>query len=185
MQKSEKEKMLAGEYYIATDEQLSRERKIARLLWNRLNASNDDETELRQELLSKLLPNQGEGLWVEPPFYCDYGSNITVGKKVFFNFNCIILDVAPVTIGDYTLFGPNVQIYTASHPLNWKERSEGLEFGKPINIGSYVWMGGGVIVCPGVTVGDRSVIGAGSVITRDIPADVFAAGNPCKVIRNL
>lgn len=185
MSRSEKEKMLAGEYYIATDEQLSQERRTARLLWNQLNASKDDEVDLRNGLLKKLIPSQGIDLWIEPPFYCDYGTNITAGDKVFFNFNCVVLDVAAVTIGSYTLFGPNVQIYTATHPLEWKERSEGLEYGKPISIGSYVWVGGGAIICPGVTIGDRSVIGAGSVVTKDIPAGVFAAGNPCKVIRNL
>jgi maltose O-acetyltransferase len=110
---------------------------------------------------------------------------MVVGERVFFNFNCIVLDVAPVTIGSRTMFGPNVQVYTASHPLNHIERSAGLEYAKPIVIGEDVWVGGSAVICPGVTIGDRSVIGAGSVVTKDIPADVFAAGNPCKVIRSL
>jgi maltose O-acetyltransferase len=183
--KTEKEKMLAGELYNALDEQLSTERLKARLLIKALNDSREDELEERNRILQELIPDAGEGLWLQPPFYCDYGYNIKVGSKVFFNFNCVILDVTQVTIGDRTLFGPNVQIYTATHPLNHQERASGLEFAKPITIGEDVWVGGSVVICPGVTIGDRSVIGAGSVVTRDIPADVFAAGNPCRVIRNL
>ena len=117
-------------------------------------------------------------------FFCDYGHNIVLGKKCFFNFNCVVLDVCRVTIGDYTLFGPAVQIYTATHPLEAELRRT-REFAKPITIGSDVWIGGGAILCPGVTIGDKTVIGAGSVVTRDIPANVFAAGNPCRVIRPL
>ena len=123
--------------------------------------------------------------WIQPPFYCDYGTNISLGAKVCFNFNCVVLDVMPVTIGDNVLFGPAVQLYTATHPINAAERRTGLELAKPITIGSDVWIGGGTIICPGVTIGDRSVIGAGSVVTRSIPADVTAAGNPCRVIRSL
>lgn len=183
--KSEKEKMLAGELYDALDPQLSEERTKARLLLKELNDSREDHVELRNQILKKLIPNAGEGLWLQPPFYCDYGYNIKVGDRVFFNFNCVVLDVAPVTIGSRTLLGPNVQIYTATHPLDHKVRATGLEFAKPITIGEDVWVGGGVVICPGVNIGDRSVIGAGSVVTRDIPADVFAAGNPCRVIRPL
>lgn len=127
----------------------------------------------------------GENVWIEPPFFCDYGQNIRVGANVFFNFNCVVLDVAPVEIGDNVLFGPNVQIYTATHPIDAATRRSGLEFGKPIRIGSDVWVGGSAIFNPGVTVGSRTVIGAGSVVTRDLPDDVFAAGNPCRVIRSL
>lgn len=183
--KTEKEKMLNGELYDATDPQLSEERRRARLLFKQLNDSKDDETELRTRLLSELIGKAGEGLWIEPPFYCDYGSNIVTGKKVFFNFNCTILDVMQVTIGDQVLFGPQCQIYTATHPVDWQERAGGLEYAKPVTIGSYVWVGGGSIICPGVTIGERTIIGAGSVVTKDIPADVFAAGNPCRVIRSL
>jgi maltose O-acetyltransferase len=183
--KSEKDKMLAGELYDPTDPGLCAERRRARLLLQRLNASRDDEGGLRKQLLTELIGSAGEGLWIEPPFYCDYGSNITVGDRVFFNFNCVILDVAPVTIGSNVLLGPNVQIYTATHPLDWEVRARWLESAEPIGIGSDVWVGGGAIFNPGVTIGERSVIGAGSVVTRDIPADVFAAGNPCRVIRRL
>lgn len=183
--KTEKEKMLACELYDPLDKQLSDERRKARLLTEQLNQSGDDEEELRKKILAELIPDAGEGLWLQPPFYCDYGSNMKLGKKVFFNFNCVVLDVAQVAIGDYVLFAPNVQVYTATHPMDWKVRAGGLEFAKPITIGSHVWVGGGAIICPGVTIGERTVIGAGSVVTKDIPSDVFAAGNPCRVIRKL
>lgn len=177
--------MLAGELYDALDKELSDERLRTRLLIKKLNDSSEDEIEARNRILKELIPNSGPGLWLQPPFYCDYGSNILIGEKVFFNFNCVVLDVTFVTIGSRTLFGPNVQIYTATHPVDFKVRASGLEYAKPIKIGADVWLGGSVVVCPGVTIGDRTVIGAGSVVTKDIPADVFAAGNPCRVIRNL
>jgi maltose O-acetyltransferase len=183
--KTEKEKMLAGELYNALDKQLSDDRLKARLLIKELNDSREDQSEERSRILKALIPSAGADFWLQPPFYCDYGSNIKIGDKVFFNFNCVVLDVAPVTIGSRTLFGPNVQIYTATHPLNHTERASGLEYAKPISIGEDVWIGGSAVICPGVNIGDRSVIGAGSVVTKDIPADVFAAGNPCKVIRSL
>lgn len=182
--KTEKEKMLSGKLYDALDPQLTDERIKARLLIKALNESREDEPEKRTEILKQLIPHAGAGLWLQPPFYCDYGYNIKLGERVFFNFNCVVLDVMPVTIGSRTLFGPNVQIYTAMHPMDHKERATGLEFAKPITIGEDVWIGGSVVICPGVTIGDRSVIGAGSVVTKDIPADVVAAGNPCKVIRS-
>lgn len=183
--KTEKEKMLSGELYDALDKELSDERTKARLLLKQLNESREDAPEERSRILNELLPHAGAGLWIQPPFYCDYGSNIEMGEKVFFNFNCVVLDVAPVKIGSRTLFGPQVQIYTATHPMQYKKRASGLEAGKPITIGDDVWIGGNVVLCPGVTIGDRSVIGAGSVVTKSIPSDVFAAGNPCRVIRAL
>jgi maltose O-acetyltransferase len=181
--KSEKEKMLAGELYNPLDKELSIERNKTRLLFKELNDTNDSEGKKRKQILKQLIPSSSGKVWIEPPFYCDYGSNITIGKKVFLNFNCVILDVVPVTIGSRTMIGPNVQIYTATHPMNHKERAAGLESGKPIHIGEDVWVGGSAVICPGVRIGDRSVVGAGSVVTKDIPSDVFAAGNPCKVIR--
>ena len=177
--------MLAGELYDPLDQQLSDERLQARLLIKALNNTSEDQPEERQYILKQLIPNAGAGLWLQPPFYCDYGGNITIGEKVFFNFNCVVLDVAQVTIGHRTMFGPNVQVYTATHPLHFKERSSGLELGKPIVIGDDVWIGGSAVICPGVTIGDRSVIGAGSVVIKDVPPDVFAAGNPCRVIRTI
>lgn len=182
---TEREKMLAGQWYNAQDEELQMLRRRARLTMQALNACRDDATAERIALLQQLLPNAGSGLWVEPPFYCDYGEHIVLGSDVFFNFNCVVLDVARVTIGDNVLFGPNVQLYTATHPLDAQQRRSGLEAGHPITIGNDCWIGGSVIINPGVTVGERSVIGAGSVITKDIPADVFAAGNPCRIIRCL
>ena len=182
---TEKEKMLRGELYNASDAELIKERRNARLLLKQLNDSRDDETALRQQVLKQLIPSQGSNFWIEPPFFCDYGNNITVGDKVFLNFNCTILDVMQVSIGNNVLIGPSVQIYTAMHPTNWEVRAGGLEFAKPVTIADDVWIGGAVVICPGVSIGARSIIGAGSVITRDIPDDVFAAGNPCRVVKDL
>lgn len=183
--KTEKEKMIDGELYNALDEQLSNDRTKTRLLLQKLNNANADDNDTMSEALQGLIPNAGKELWIQPPFYCDYGYNIETGDKVFFNFNCVVLDVTKVTIGSRTMFGPNVQIYTATHPINAEERAGGLEYAKPIVIGDDVWVGGSVVICPGVTIGNRSILGAGSVVTKDIPDDVFAAGNPCKVIRSL
>lgn len=183
--KTEKQKMLSGELYNATDPELVSERLRARLLLKELNDSGEDEDLKRRDTIRKLIPGAGPDLWLQPPFYCDYGSNITTGENVFFNFNCVILDVMPVRIGSRTLLGPNVQIYTATHPMDYRKRASGLEYAKPVTIGDDVWVGGGAIICPGVTIGDRTVLGAGSVVTRDVPSDVFAAGNPCREIRDL
>ncbi len=177
--------MLAGEPYDPLDPQLAAERRRARLLFKALNDTRDDQQEERARLVKELIPGAGAGVWIEPPFYCDYGTNITLGDKVFFNFNCVVLDVAPVRIGSGTLFGPAAQIYAATHPLSAAERRTGLEYGRGVEIGDDVWVGGGAIICPGVRVGARAVVGAGSVVTRDIPAGVFAAGNPCRVIREV
>ena len=182
--KSEKAKMLAGELYHALDPELAGERQRARELCQRLNQLPPGDADSRTRLLAELRGAPTD-VWLEPPFYCDYGRNIRVGTKVFFNFNCVVLDVMPVTIGSHTLFGPAVQIYTAMHPLDAGERRRGLEFAKPVTIGADVWVGGGAIICPGVTIGDGAVIGAGSVVTRDVPAGVVAAGNPCRVIRTV
>ncbi len=182
--KTEKAKMLAGELYDPLDPELSRERRRCRELCRHLNESREDEPEERRRILSELLGYPTDA-WIQPPFYCDYGVNIALGTKVAFNFNCVVLDVMRVEIGSHAHFGPAVQIYTAMHPIRAVERRQGMEFAKPVSIGSDVWVGGGAIICPGATVGDRSVIGAGSVVTRAIPADVFAAGNPCRVIRSL
>jgi maltose O-acetyltransferase len=183
--RSEKEKMLGGELYDPLDAELSAERRRARLLFKALNDTRDDQQEERARLIKELIPRAGEGVWIEPPFYCDYGTNITLGERVFFNFNCVVLDVAHVLVGSRVLFGPAVQIYAATHPLSAAERRTGLEAGRPVEVGDDVWVGGGAIICPGVRVGARTVIGAGSVVTRDIPEGVFAAGNPCRVIREV
>ena len=182
---SEKEKMLSGALYNALDPQLCADRKRARRVFEAYNQTSCDQAAVRERLLRELIPAAGADITIEPPFYCDYGSNITLGERIFFNFNCVILDVAPVRIGSGVLFGPGVQVYAATHPLSAKERRSGLEAGLPVAIGDEVWIGGGAIVCPGVSIGARSVIGAGSVVTRDIPEDVLAAGNPCRVIRRI
>ena len=182
--RSEREKMLAGELYDPLDAELARARSRARDLCQDLNATREADNAGRRRILEELFGAGGGSVWMQPPFFCDYGSNIALGKKCFFNFNCVILDVCRVTIGDYVFFGPAVQIYTATHPLDAELRRT-QEFGKPVKIGSDVWIGGGAIVCPGVSIGSRSVIGAGSVVTRDIPPDVLAVGNPCRVIREI
>ena len=138
----------------------------------------------RRRILMELLGAGGENALIQPPFFCDYGFNMLLGDNCYFNFNCVVLDVCPVRVGDNTLFGPGVHIYTAAHPLDAAQRLTH-EFGKPVEIGADVWIGGGVIVCPGVKIGSRSVIGAGSVVTRDMPSGIIAAGNPCRVIREV
>lgn len=182
---TEKEKMLAGELYNSTDPQLIAERRHARDLTRAFNNTSAGDGFQRKQILAELMGTMGKHTMIEPPFYCDYGYNLHLGDRVFMNFNCVILDVVRVEIGSGTMIGPNVQIYTATHPMDYQERAAGLEFGKPIKIGSDVWIGGSVVINPGVTIGDRSVIGSGSVVVRDIPDGVFAAGNPCRVIRLL
>src|SRR5438445_1360567 len=181
---TELQKMLAGELYDPLDPELVRARNRARDLCQDLNATREADQDARRRILRELFGAGGDSVWMQPPFFCDYRSNVHLGERVFFNFNCVVLDVCRVTIGDFTLFGPAVQIYTATHPMNAELRRK-QEFGKPVAIGSDVWVGGGAIICPGVTIGSRAVIGAGSVITRDVPAGVFAAGNPCRVIREI
>ncbi len=181
---TEREKMLAGEPYDPLDPDLVRGRDLARDLCQDLNATRERDQVVRRDILTRLFAQGGDSVWMQPPFFCDYGANIFLGQRVFFNFNCVVLDVCRVTIGDYTLFGPAVQIYTATHPMDAELRRK-QESGKPIEIGSDVWVGGGAILCPGVTVGAKTVIGAGSVVTKSIPAGVFAAGNPCRVIREI
>jgi maltose O-acetyltransferase len=180
----ERQKMLAGELYDPFDHELVAARERARDLCQALNASREADHDGRRQILGELFGTGGDTVWMQPPFFCDYGSNIELGERVFFNFNCTVLDVCRVRIGSFTLFGPAVQIYTAMHPLNAQLRRR-QEFGKPIEIGSDVWVGGAALILPGVRIGSRSVIGAGSVVTRDVPADVFAAGNPCRVIREI
>ncbi|MFO7260518.1 MAG: sugar O-acetyltransferase [bacterium] len=182
--KTEREKMIAGEFYDPLDPELLAARERARDLCRALNATRAGDVEERRRILRELFGKGGESAWVEPPFYCDYGTNIELGERVFFNFNCVVLDVCPVRIGSFTLFGPAVQIYTPLHPFNAELRRRA-EYGKPVEIGDDVWVGGGAIILPGVRIGSRSVIGAGSVVTRDIPEGVFAAGNPCRVIREI
>jgi maltose O-acetyltransferase len=180
--RTEREKMLAGELYDPLDAELVAARTRARQLLWKLNATC--EAEEGRHILRELFGSGGNTVWLQPPFYCDYGTNIHLGDRVYFNFNCVVLDVCEVRIGDRTLFGPAVQIYTAMHPLDAELRKT-CELGKPITIGADVWVGGGAIILPGVTIGDRAVIGAGSVVTKNVPAGVLAVGNPCRVVRAL
>jgi maltose O-acetyltransferase len=182
--RSEKEKMLAGEPYLAFDNELVAERVFALGLLHKFKTSDPTDQELLQKILRELIPYAGSNFTIVPPFHCDYGYNIHCGDNVFFNANCVVLDVVTVKIGSYSLFGPGVQIYTATHPLDAQQRRT-VESAEPITIGEDCWIGGGAIICPGVTIGDRVVIGAGSVVTKDIPSDSLAVGNPARVIRNL
>jgi maltose O-acetyltransferase len=182
--RTEREKMLAGELYDPMDPELVAARERARDLCQALNATREGEQEERRRILRELFGTGGDSVWMQPPFFCDYGANIHLGERVFFNFNCVVLDVCPVRIGDYTLFGPGVQILTPLHPMNAELRRK-QEYGASIEIGADVWVGAGALILPGVRIGDRAVIGAGSIVTRDVPAGVFAAGNPCRVIREI
>ena len=180
---SEKDKMLAGELYRASDPELVRERERCRSLLHAFNTRPSDG-EL-PPVLRELLGRLGSGSFIQPPFACDYGTNISIGEGVFVNFNAVILDPAPVTIGDGAMFGPGVQLLTADHPRDPETRRRLLELARPVSIGSNVWLGAAAIVLPGVSVGGGSIIGAGSVVTRDIPSGVLAVGNPCRVVREL
>jgi maltose O-acetyltransferase len=174
--------MVAGELYDAGDPELVAARRRARELCHELGRLPPGDRDGRRRVLTSLFGTGGAGVSLEPPFWCDYGVNLHVGERVFFNFDCVVLDVCRVDIGAFTQIGPAVQIYTATHPMDAMARRE-RESGRPVTIGSDVWIGGGAIICPGVTIGSRSVIGAGSVVTKDVPEGVFAAGNPARVIR--
>lgn len=177
---SEKQKMLAGELYVATGEELAADARRVAEWMDRYNASITATQKSYPALLREMLAEVGEGAYIRPPFHCDYGYNISLGAGVFLNFNCVILDVVKVAIGDRTQIGPGVQILTADHPRDPAQRRAGLEFGRPIIIGADVWIGGGAIILPGVTIGDGAIVGAGAVVTRDVPAGVTVVGNPAK-----
>ena len=181
---TEWEKMVAGELYDPLDPDLVARRIRARNLCQRLNATAESQPDERKASLQELFGSGGESVWMQPPFFCDYGTNISLGDRVFFNFNCVVLDVCPVRIGSYSMFGPGVQILTPMHPFDAALRRQ-QEFAKPVVIGDDVWVGGGALILPGVRIGSRVVIGAGSVVSRDVPDDTFAAGNPCRVIREI
>ncbi|WP_122466162.1 sugar O-acetyltransferase [Brevundimonas lutea] len=181
MSLTEKQKMLAGDFYDPGDPELTADAWRAKQWMDRYNAAQAVPVEARRALLSELFAGVGRGAVIRPPFFCDYGSNITLGDGVFMNFNCVVLDVATVTIGDQTQIGPAVQIMTADHPRDPEQRRQGLEFGRPIIIGRNVWIGAGAILLPGVTIGDDALIGAGAVVTRDVPAGATALGNPARV----
>ena len=181
---TEKEKMCAGERYDPADETLAGDRRRARAICQQMSQVDPHDAAALRHLLIELLGVEN-GAVINPPFHCDYGYNIELGAKAYFNVNCVVLDVARVVIGRNALFGPAVQIYTAMHPMTVAERRLGLEYGLPVDIGDDVWIGGDAVICPGVSVGSGSVVGAGSVVTRNVPPGVFAAGNPCRVVRKL
>ncbi|MGN6108383.1 MAG: sugar O-acetyltransferase [Kofleriaceae bacterium] len=179
--KSEREKMLAGELYRATEPELVEAARRAHALMAAFNATAGPAG---MEILRQLLGKVGEGVTVRPRFSCDYGTNISIGRGTFVNFDCVFLDCATIELGEDVQVAPGVHLYTAGHPIDPELRRSGLEFALPIRIEDNVWLGGGAIVCPGVTIGKNSVIGAGSVVVRDIPPDVIAVGNPCRVVRS-
>ena len=182
---TEREKMLAGVPYSPLDPELQAAHREAMRLCRRFNTLAEDDTVQQQELLGRLLGKLGEGAEVKQPFQCDYGFNIRLGRRVFINYGAVFLDCNTVTIGGYSMLGPGVHIYSADHPREARLRATGKELARPVRVGRHVWIGGGAILCPGVSIGDRSTIGAGSVVISDIPADVVAAGNPCRVVRSL
>ena len=183
--KSEKEKMLAGQPYLANGSELVGERLFAKELLFQFNNSRPVEVEARNAILQKLFGKTGANFYVEPPFRCDYGYNIEIGDNFYANYNLVILDCASVKIGDNVFIAPNVGIYTAGHPIHSDLRNQELEFALPIEIGNSVWIGGNVVINPGIKIGDNTVIGSGSVVTKNIPPNVVAVGNPCKVLRSI
>ncbi|MEU5657246.1 sugar O-acetyltransferase [Streptomyces sp. NPDC047737] len=179
------ERMRAGDLYIADDPEIARQQQRAMQLTARYQATYTEDTDRARTVLAELLDSVGEGVDLRPPLFVDYGSNIAIGARTFVNYHLTALDVARITIGEDCQIGPNVQLLTPTHPVEPGPRRDKLEAALPITIGDNVWLGGGVIVCPGVTIGDNSVIGAGAVVTKDIPANVVAVGNPARVLREI
>ena len=182
---NQKERMLAGLPYKAWLDGLSEERRENKLRIYDYNLTRPDDTKKMKEMIKNILGKTGEEIFIEQPFRCDYGKNIEVGNNFFANYNCVILDVAKVTIGENVMFAPNVSVYTAGHPIHPESRNSGYEYGIPVTIGDNVWVGGNVVITPGVTIWNNVVIGAGSVVTKDIPDNVIAVGNPCRVLREI
>jgi maltose O-acetyltransferase len=178
-------RMLRGELYLADDPEIAAAQARAQGLQERYNATRHDEPEVRDRLLRELLGEVGEGVVVRPPFYCDYGSHIAIGSRTFLNYDCVLLDVAPIRIGAACQLATRVQLLTATHPVDPEPRRLGWESADPIELGDNVWLGGGAVVCPGVSIGEDTVVGAGAVVTRDLPAGVVAAGVPARVVREI
>lgn len=182
---TEWERLQNGLIYNDFDADLFERRVAAKKLFRAYNQTDDNEIELRMQIMQKLLKNVGKNVWIEPDFKCEFGKNITIEDDVYINFGCVILDCAEVTIGSHSLLGPNIGLYAANHSTDATERINGGCYGKPIHIGKNVWLGGDVKVLPGVSIGNNTIIGTGSIVTKNIPANVIAAGNPCKVIREI
>lgn len=182
---SHKQRMLSGELYLASDAELIADHARARALVEQFNATSQDEREQQDALLRQLFGSLGEGTEVKPPLQCDYGFPIRIGARCFLNYGTVILDCAPITIGDEVQIASGVQLLAATHPLEAAPRRQGWESAAPITIGDGAWLGGGVIVCPGVSIGENTVVGAGSVVTRDLPDGVLAVGNPSRIVREL
>lgn len=182
---SQMARMLAGELYVADDPELRARHLRAQALLAKFNATAAEEGDERRRLLTALFARLGEGSVLKPTLRCDYGFNISIGDRTFINFDCVLLDCNRITIGSEVQIAPGVHIYTATHPIDAKQRRSGLEYAVPVEIRDGAWLGGGVIVCPGVTIGENTVVGAGSVVTGNLPANVVAAGNPCRVVRRL
>ncbi|WP_342321820.1 maltose O-acetyltransferase [Kosakonia sp. BYX6] len=180
----EKQKMIAGLPYRPADETLRADRLRARQLLHRYNHSSPEEKAERSAILAELL-GQSEGAYIEPSFRCDYGYNIVLGKAFYANFDCVMLDVCPINIGDNCMLAPGVHIYTATHPVDAAERISGVEYGKPVTIGHNVWIGGRAVINPGVTIGDNVVVASGAVVVKDVPANVVVGGNPAQIIKTL
>jgi len=183
--RSNRERMLAGDLYIADDPESERVAKRAFALTDAYHRAVVADEPGARDLLEQVLGGLGEGAYVKPPLYVDYGENVHIGARTFVNYNLTALDVATITIGEDCQIGPNVQLLTPTHPVEPQPRRDKLEAAQPIVLGDNVWLGGGVVVCPGVTIGDNTVVGAGSVVVRDLPADVVAVGNPARVVRHL
>lgn len=182
---TEWEKLQSGKIYNDFDDDLFNRRVVAKKLFRQYNKTEDEETEKRYEIMKNLFQSVGKDVWLEPDFRCEFGKNIVIEDNVYINFGCVILDCAKVQIGANTLIGPNVGIYPVNHSLDAEERINGGCYGKPVTIGKNVWLGGDVKVLAGVTIGDNTVIGTGSIVTKDIPSGVVAVGNPCKVVRKI
>lgn len=182
---TEWEKLQAGQMYNDFDDDLFQRRIVAKKLFRAYNKTEDEEVEKRNEILAQLLRKVGKDVWIEPDFRCEYGKNIVIEDNVYINFGCVILDCAEIVIGANTLLGPNIGIYSANHAIDAEERIKGGCSGKPVHIGKNVWLGGDVKVLGGVTIGDNTIIGTGSIVTKDIPENVIAVGNPCRVLRKI
>lgn len=182
---TEWEKLQAGQIYNDFDEDLFQRRIAAKKLFRAYNKTDDEETELRNRIMKQLFKSVGKNVWIEPDFKCEFGKNIVIEDDVYINFGCVILDCAEVTIGAHTLIGPNIGIYPVNHAIDALERINGGCYARPVHIGRNVWLGGDVKILSGVSIGDNTIVGAGSIVTKDIPSDVIVAGNPCRVIRKI